>query len=294
MIGRFARRGVVAGLALFVALCGWSVAALSTVALATAGPHEFHASHEHYEVYLVAPLKAGEVGWCWVFNTSTGHGKGCPLILARGRPILDSGLSGLVLTTGEVAAVTVNGSAPIPTRAEPGLPYGLRTVLLELDPINAINEPPLMAPQLVPVNASGQSIPQPFTGEPKLDFLPSVFWQRPARPAQGACEIRARGVPGLTASWGKTVPSVRSFTGSIGQPFLTCASSTYYLRNSFFRAAVVLDATNPGARPASLPLMKPVPGVIGYFQAPGEFGRRTTVGRRIDGAWLLVESGSGL
>jgi hypothetical protein len=115
---------------------------------------------------------------------------------------------------------------------------------------------------------------------------------RRLRTKRGACQITTAGVAGLTAQWGGTIRHIRSVTGIIGRPFLGCADTEYYLENWPLDIGVVLDATQPGAAPAPLPLMKPVRGHLGYFQAPG--GNGNVLGRRIHGAWLLVEGGSDL
>lgn len=128
---------------------------------------QWHAIQQHYEVFLTAPVQGGSVGWCVVHTTATGSGFDCPLALTPGRPILNESWDGsspppvsqgLVLTSGEVAAVSVNGGPPIPTHTEPGLPYGLRAALLELNGPSATA--PL--PELTPLNVSGQALTQPW------------------------------------------------------------------------------------------------------------------------------------
>ncbi len=83
---------------------------------------------------------------------------------------------------------------------------------------------------------------------------------------------------------------LEAFTGLIGRPFLSCADTEYDLDSSPLDAGVVLDATHPGTAPAPLPGMTGVQGHSGIFRAPGWDGPIT--GRRIHGAWLLVEGGS--
>jgi hypothetical protein len=53
----------------------------------------------------------------------------------------------------------------------------------------------------------------------------------------------------------------------------------------------VLNAAHPGARPEQLHDFKPMPGHPGAFEAAGWTG---LVARRIPGAWIVVEGGSGL
>jgi hypothetical protein len=85
---------------------------------------------------------------------------------------------------------------------------------------------------------------------------------------------------------------LRSFTGLIGRPFLSCVDTQYELNGSLLDAGVLLDATHPGVAPAALPGMRPVAGHGGVVQAPGWDGK--LVGLRTGHAWLLVEGGSSL
>jgi hypothetical protein len=55
-------------------------------------------------------------------------------------------------------------------------------------------------------------------------------------------------------------------------------------------AAIVVDASSPGIRPAAIPEMKPVSGHPGVVQS--RFVGGELVARRIPQAWLLVEGGS--
>jgi hypothetical protein len=274
---------------------------------ARATTSEWHASQQHYEVFLAPPVQGGSVGWC-VVNTvatrmsgnlvATGGGFGCPIVLTPGRPILDESwsgsspppvLRGLVLTRSEVAAVSVNGGTPIPTRTEPGLPYGLRAVLLEMNGTTLMGRPP----ELTPLSMSGQALTQPpMRPMPTAYGLETSGWKRPGHPKLGACKISATHVPGLTARWGRVVRHVRAISDLIGRPFLSCADTEYFFQNWPLDAGIVLDATHPGVPPAPLPLMKPAAGHPGYYQAPG--GNGNVLARRIHGAWLLVEGGSGL
>lgn len=42
-------------------------------------PGEWHASNQHYEVFLTAPVQGGSVGWCLVDTTVRDGGFGCSL-----------------------------------------------------------------------------------------------------------------------------------------------------------------------------------------------------------------------
>jgi hypothetical protein len=270
---------------------------------APATTSQWHASQQHYEVFLTAPVQGGSVGWCVVHTYATGRGYACPVTLMAGRPILDEdwGASspppvsqGLVLTSGEVAAVSVNDGTTIPTRTEPGLPYGLRAVLLEMN-VNGTGILELLgySHELTLFSTSGQVLTQPaIRPRPTAYGLETSSWKRPGHPKRGACEISATHVSGLTARWGRVVRHVRAINGLIGRPFLSCADTEYFFQNWPLDAGIVLDATHPGVSPAPLPLMKPAAGHPGYYQAPG--GNGNVLAHRIHGAWLLVEGGDGL
>lgn len=263
---------------------------------------EWHASNQHYEVFLTAPVQGGSVGWCLVDTTATGRGWGCSLALTPGRPILSESLSGsspppaaqsLVLASGEVATVSVNDGTPIPTRTEPGLLYGLRAVLLEANGVTLRELLGRRLPELTPFGTSGQALAQPTTRPRPAEYdLQATGWKRPGHPQRGACGLSVTHVPGLTARWGHVVRHVHAVSDLIGRPFLSCADTEYYFQKWPLDAGIVLDATHPGIPPAPLPLMKPAAGHPGYYLAPG--GNGNVLARRIHDAWLLVEGGDGL
>ena len=104
---------------------------------------EGRASQEPYEAFLAPEMSAGGYGWL-VGYARNGHrgGRGPlispyagELILYKASPSGRSSSSpahGFLLTTSQVAAVSVDGSPPIPTRPEVGVPYGWRVLLYEI------------------------------------------------------------------------------------------------------------------------------------------------------------------
>jgi hypothetical protein len=60
-----------------------------------------------------------------------------------------------------------------------------------------------------------------------------------------------------------------------------------YNEEHHLTAAVLLDASHPGATPSPLPGVQPLAGHPGIFEAPGAEGELAA--RRIPGAWLVVE-----
>ncbi len=287
---------VVVALGLMIGGASWSLAGVSA-ATGVREARAVSAGGQGYEVMLVAPVQGGLLGWCMTYQSPGRIGGKCPVIPAAGRPILAEsfGFSPsppvtevVAVTTGQVASVSVGGArSSVPTRAEPGLPYGFRAAFVE---VPGPAPSPESRPRMTALDSNGQPIPvagQPVT--PSQYGLESSSWRRPARPPHGTCRLVAAPLPGLVAEGGRVVLRLRSFTGLIGRPFLSCIDTEYRLNNQPLDAGVILDATHPGAAPAPLPGMRPVHSHHGVFQAPGWSGK--LVGRRIRGAWLLVEGG---
>ncbi len=290
------RLGISAGV-LIAVVCGAIVAMNSS---ATVTPSlSWHASDRPYQFFLTAPVGAGDVGWCLNFKATNEGGSSCgfaPHTKPEG-PILSEswGSSGppeisqtQVVTTKEVADVSVDGGAPIPTRAQPRLPDELRAVLLEASGSSKSFSPPELGAR----DASGHPLPAPLRHHREQAELEAFGWHSPGRPTHGPCEISVAHVTGLTAQWGAAIKAIRPVEGLLGKPFLGCTDTEYYLHDWPLDVGVVLDATDPGTEPAPLPQMKPVSGRPGYYGAPGN--QASILGRRLKGAWLLVEGGKDL
>jgi hypothetical protein len=66
---------------------------------------------------------------------------------------------------------------------------------------------------------------------------------------------------------------IRAYRGLLGGGFLSCVNTVYvYHEEHHLTAAVLLDASHPGATPPPLPGMKPLAGHPGIFEAPGAEG----------------------
>ena len=85
---------------------------------------------------------------------------------------------------------------------------------------------------------------------------------------------------------------VSPHAASVGQEFVSCISTNYSLNNWPISAAVLINATHPGATPGPLLAMQPAANHPGIFAGPGVGG--ATIARRINGGWLLVAGGKGL
>jgi hypothetical protein len=262
------------------------------------------------KVLLVPVLRVGTAGWCVIVPTKE-LGACSPISTA---PILGEGCDArksaphvteaFALTTSEVTAVSIEGGAPISTRAESVLPDGLRTVVVEIHGQAGQTLPGgrYRCPSFVPLNANGRLIQRSATTSmPLTATLPvRLPWRSPAHPPRGVCEISAAHLPGLSARSGSVATRIRSYPGLIGRAFVSCANLIYYVYlpgggETRLNVAVLLDAAHPGAIPAPLPGMTPVPRHPGVFDAPNWGGEM--VARRVPGAWLVVgeegEEGSG-
>jgi hypothetical protein len=251
----------------------------------------------HAQVLLLPPVGGGEGGWCM----TTAPGK-CPSLYSRpvsypivaetwggqGPPPVDEGV---VLTRGEVAVVSVNGSRAIPTWAESVLPDHLRAAVVELRGRSLFAL--ARRPRFTVLDSSGTAIPQTTAPHPQLVFrVPSRTWKHPASAPRGICGLKATPLAGLVAGGGSVMTEVRPHREVFGREFVSCASTAYLFKNWPIVAGVLLDASHPGTTPASLPAMQPLQGHPGIFQGPGVEGE--TIARRIAGAWLVVAKGEGL
>jgi hypothetical protein len=186
--------------------------------------------------------------------------------------------------TSKVPAVTIDGSAPIPTRTEAGLPDGLRSIAIEILGKSLLEESEAL-PRFAPLNAQntvisvGPSRPVHLAVE-----VPTRSLRRPDQ--EGVCRIITERMRGLKRIESLVVTDVAPHGGLIGRPFLSCASARYNIRGGIFTVVIFVDAEDPGATPSVLPAMKSFSGHRGIFVAPGQ--ETNIVARRIPEGWLVV------
>jgi hypothetical protein len=263
------------------------------------------------KVLLVPQVRAGWVGWCALLQ----HGGGCeasghsPILVetwggASPPPVTE----GMALTTRQVAALAIyqgHGLSihprrvryvpwrrwhAISTRTEPTLPDGLRVAVVQLRGL--FIRPSMLPPRFVPVNASGKPLAETANPEAIGVETPTRHVSATATTSTGPCRIGALHLHGVLAFGAYVILRASSHRGLIGRPFMSCASTLYELAGWRVTAAVLLDAVKPGAVPAMLPNMQPVPRHHGVFQALCSEGEM--VARRIPGAWLVATGGNGL
>ena len=268
-------------------------------------------------VWLVPELQGGRAGWCLAtgYQTEKEGSSGCggvatpatgPIFADQGCDESETGIHLYALTTREVAAVSVLGGTPLPTTTNSTLPDGLRGVAVEV--LRHNGQPSveqLHCPRMTPLDADGKPIRN--RGKSRLTFartLPGTKrWDRGvpgehpgwnARPeAHGACELKATRLPRETsARWGSVATVIKPEKGLVGQALMSCVDITYfYLDEHALTAAVLLNASHPGAAPPRLPGMKPLAGHPGIFEAPDS---QEMAARRIPGAWLVVQEEDGI
>jgi hypothetical protein len=231
---------------------------------------------------------------------------------------------GFVVTGPTVAAVRV-GSRTIRTFTSSQLPIGDRAAVFFVRagspvPMIWLSSAPSIQYQRVPVpeggkirfktvaiesvaplDKNGKVIPTRPTPTP---YTPNEsFWQAPSavtssihepayhgrtRPRAGACELTGQGLPALTPEWGHTITSISPINDSVGELFLSCINTEYYLHLTPLSVGVLLDARHPGQALDPIPGARPVPGshdLVDYTAAH-------LSAKRVGNAWLVVEGGS--
>jgi hypothetical protein len=252
-------------------------------------------------------LEAGALGWEYIQTEAGGGGSGsCCGPLTHPAQLLGTSGSGsgpwstaTLITAPTVAAVSVEGRAPVPTRSG-GLPYGMRYAAL---PVRNSNVRSAKA-SLAAFNARGQRIttagvePMPKRHQFEGTYAPRA-WTAPSPPPAAPCELSASGLSGLSPLGGDVVPRVKGYRMFETRAFQSCTDTYYALGSSTLEAAVLLDAEHPGATPVTLPYVTRAPGAAGVFDAPGGImrgghsGSNNLTAERLPGAWLVVTGGSG-
>jgi hypothetical protein len=112
-------------------------------------------------------------------------------------------------------------------------------------------------------------------------------------PLYGACALAPiRPLPGFRPVGGAVMRRIEVapvlFAGASAS--MSCVDTEYADRAGMsLQAAILLDASHPGAAPAALPGMRALSGPMSVFEAPGPNG--TILARRLPRAWLIVQSG---
>jgi hypothetical protein len=259
----------------------------------------------HEDVLLVPPVMVGEGGWC----LKTKEGKTCRGGKALRGPIIGEtwwGYGGppairigVVVTTSEVPAVSVEGGEPIATRTEGVVPDGLRTAVVEIQGgrhfrrVPAFNISVPAPTSFTPLSRDDKPIYQNRQSQTPLLFVePTRGWTWPAKAPDGICKLNTGHLAGLRIEKGGVVTRLERRADLVGQPLLACAITAYELNGSPIFASVLVDAGHPGDRPRPLPGMRPLHGHPGIVEAPVAEG--DGVAKRVGAAWLVVTEGKNI
>jgi hypothetical protein len=228
-----------------------------------------------------------------------------------------------MLTSPEVAAIRV-GRRTIATFTSPQLPAGDRAAVLFLPsgspllvtgwtpgrpirsymriPAEPGNGGPYRIPTLavLPLDSHGEAIPSkpsvqygsfyrfwqaPSAITPNIHELP---YHGPTHPLPGVCELAQHGLPGLTPEWGQAISTISPAVNSVGELFVSCVDTEYYLHGWPLQVGVLLDARRPGR------VLGAIPGAHRVAGDPNivNFDAGQLSARRQGEAWLVAEGGA--
>ncbi len=254
-------------------------------------------------VSLAPVLDAGEAGWCMQTVTriltanSIRSSRACLAPPISTGPIFAEGCDDspeegefvFLLTTGDVASVSIAGGTRVATTTSATLPGGLRAASLQAPEYPFNPRSSTHCPEVTPFDANGEAIStQSKPGVPLASRLPHATWAHPQRQPRGACGLDATHLRLGTVAWeGAVATAIRPVRRLLGRALVSCADTVYiHSRGHYVSAAVLLDASHPGATPPPLPGMKPLAERPGIFQASSSGG--PMLARRIPGAWVVA------
>jgi len=201
--------------------------------------------------------------------------------------------------------VRLSPSLTVLTRPDPQLPQHYRIAISVRQVVSHSTIGQLLPPQwrAVALGRDGRPIGLPAS-EYSEPHLAASFWVagggRGLRvPPAGACEILTHGLLGAS---GYVVGHVHAIGGLAGRPYLSCADTQLAAEHPLGpTVAILLDARDPGLRPAAFPGARAVPGHPSTFNVPpvslAKAHRQfpslldpAITARRIGDAWLVVEA----
>jgi hypothetical protein len=257
---------------------------------------------QHISVSLSPNLEGGQAGWCVTILEASGATGTCGPLPTFGHPLLVSGsgwfhgardVTTTELTAPRVASFLVNGTRRVATQRLAGLPYGLRIAIIHTPLHGSPNRQPAIAlepPTVVPLDARGK----PITETSDYGAVWFRDWNRPATPLEGPCRLHLSGLTGATAEWGQVATAIRPYPSRIiGRGFLSCVNTEYYIPGRGMRAAVLLDAANPGrTTPAAIPGLVPIPQAPGLYNDTNAFASGGPMTAKREGnTWVVVAGG---
>jgi Kelch motif len=270
--------------------------------LATTDPYHWRATPGG-QVSLVPVLDAGEAGWCMqtvtriVTGSSISSSRACPAPTTSTGPIFaeacgdspEEGAFVFVLTQSDVAAVSIDGGARIPTTTNATLPGGLRAASLQAPEYPLQLRFSTHCPGVTPFEAHGTAIPTRSTpGVPLASRLPRATWAHPQNPPRGVCRLDTSQLRLGTVAWeGAVATAITPVHRLLGRALVSCADTVHIHKvGEYVTTAALLNASRPGSAPPPLPDMTPLAGHPGIFRAASSDG--PVLARRIPGAWVLA------
>jgi hypothetical protein len=278
---------------LSVIVCAFMVVACGRSSGAASARSSNTVQVDHHErVLMLPPMGAGFGGWCLA---TVQKAVGCRSVSSQAfdGPIvteawtgygLPSTFEGLVLTTNEVAAVSLEGHQPTPTNAGLDLPAGFRAAFVEE------RTERIPGGAFVALSASGEPIQNARQPGSPLEFsVASLPWSG-RQPSPGTCDIDSTAIHGIAVQNARVVAKLGVHKDLRGREFIDCAEADYVLNGKWPIAAdLLIDAEHPGSSPALLPAMRRYHGVF-----LGPVGQNTIAARRVSGGWLVVTNGRDL
>lgn len=159
---------------------------------------------------------------------------------------------------------------------------------------------------ILPLDRYGHVI----ASQPAPPNMPKTFfWQAPSavtptihespyhgstHPHPGACALAQHGLPDLVGEWGGTISSITPVTDALGEVFVSCVNTEYYLHGWPVQVAVLVDARQPGQVLGPIPGARPVPGQPNMVNLAAMPAADPLTAKRVGDAWLVAEGGSGL
>ena len=258
------KKAVVAVGALAAAVAVMSGQAIAAARVRAPSAPPGYPSSEPYGVTLVPQAATGSFGWEVGYEAFGARPYGesyLPQDLAE--PILAGGglggMSGvpsvrfdrrILLTSGSVASVSVDGGPSIPTVPVTGLPFEMRSVLYDIPGVSPGElSRGNYSVRVRAFDASGQPVvysPPPTQPKPEPQpVLETRTWQLPAAAALGVCDMwpdRLKGVSGLTERSGSVIAALRPVSGIEGQPLISCANTEFaHLQGWSLESFMLLD-----------------------------------------------------
>lgn len=234
-------------------------------------------------VHMVPAIQAGNVGWCTVIPLKTASCGG-----RTGTPVLVESWygdgQGYALVSANTYSLTVDGQQGIKTGTSDGLVNGLRSVAVKLVGLHSRLQSGFVAEA-----QNGKPIRNNWANQALLSHEPTRTIRSGSEMRVGPCVISARAIARLQTLEAKEVTSVAPRHMLVEPSFLSCASVLYKLGGWRLVAGVLVDAVDPGAKPASLPGMHRVSGKGATYEGAGIEGE--VLAQRLSNCWLVVSGG---